>query len=296
MNPQDIDEAILRTMAYAAAFDAAIALPQLTEWLITSKKITRNALHTRLKILQGKKMVVMEDQLIGLQPSFLSKSLVRRSVSTAKRDSFIESMYWITWIPSIHGIAVTGSIAARNATANDDIDLLVVVQSGTLWMTRLMVLIISLLLGKLRHGQMKHTKNRWCFNMWLDTSALSIEKHTLYIAREVVQAEWVWQRDEVKQIFLSHNVWIRDYLANVSVAPLAGKKPSRSSVVSGLTLIEKAAYLLQLWHMRSALTREVVDAHRAFFHPRDTNGAVFKRYEQLARQVLKRYNSSKYSQ
>jgi len=126
--------------------------------------------------------------------------------------------------------------------------------------------------------------------MWLESSqlALSSDKHTLYTAYEVLQADWVLQVSQVQQMFLQANAWV------ASVIPLGfNQKVSRSKQVDnrsylGIFLLMVSApfidasnflaYLLQQWYMRQAMTREVVGFSQAFFHPRDTHRDITLRW------------------
>jgi hypothetical protein len=78
----------------------------------------------------------------------------------------------------VRGLLLTGSAAAENAESGADLDLLVLVEPGRIATVFTILGAGSRLLGR----------DLFCPNHYLTTDALSIDRHDIYVARELAQA------------------------------------------------------------------------------------------------------------
>jgi hypothetical protein len=206
-------------------------------------------------------------------------------------------------VPWIKGIAVTGSLAMNNVVENDDCDFLIVTQPRRLWLTRLAVIAVALLKGK-RRSWSGEEQDSWCFNMWLDAEHLSMpeELHQVYGAYEVIQARWVEDRNNIEQLFRGQNAWVETILPFAPAVSAPGAQERQRSTLQQnhasashhhRTWLEKwgdgwdwLAFQLQLWYMKSHMTRERVGRGYAFFHPRDTKRDVTHQWRRRLKSLL----------
>lgn len=290
MNPTSIDTAILSTLAYAGVFHSGICVSDLYPWLLTSRRISVALMQTSLRRLEKSGLIVQEEGVVlfAKDAALLKQNKNRLQESERKFKMFADQISLFTWMPTIVGVAVTGSVAARNSKTNDDIDVMVITAPGTLWLTRVVVIGLSFLYGKLRYGSMKHTQNLWCFNVWLDEQALALTSQTPYIAREVIQSRWVIDRRNIRKQLLQANPWIRQFVANIRIERVTPLENQHWWILSSLEFI---AYWVQRAHMHASRTREVVTPHSAFFHPRNTEKEVLIAYEQLQSRIMKKYST-----
>jgi len=116
-------------------------------------------------------------------------------------------------VPFVRGLILTGSVAAEAAAEDADIDLLVIVSPGRL-------AFVFLVLG----GFSRLTRRRvFCANFYLSEDRLRVERHNLFVAREIAQARPL---DEDAERFFEINDWIRDFLPNASPSrALGGRRP-----------------------------------------------------------------------
>jgi hypothetical protein len=172
----------------------------------------------------------------------------------------------------------------ENSDYDDDIDLMIITQSGRLWTTRALVNGILDLLNLRRKPSSENLSNKLCLNLWLDESSLKIKSpsRSLYLAHEIVQAKLIWQRDNINDQFLYQNRWINKYLPN-SRLPIETK---RNTALTKPNLIEKIFYKIQTNIMDSKKTSEKTAASYAFFHPRNTNQIVLKKYKTRLKKYL----------
>lgn len=168
----------------------------------------------------------------------------------------------------IQAIFVTGSLAMNNAKTDDDIDLMIVTTANTLWISRF---VINIYLSAVRrHPNQKNVTNVVCTNLWLDENNLSINRHDLYTAHEIMQAKIVWDRNDIANKFLVANDWVKEYLPNayknlsLNPSPESGEG-NRSRV---RFLINYLFFIAQYLYMKPKMTTERVGLGFAFFHPR----------------------------
>ncbi|MDO8514966.1 MAG: SpoIID/LytB domain-containing protein [bacterium] len=180
-------------------------------------------------------------------------------------------------IPFIEAIFVTGSVAVNNAKENADIDLMIITQPGTLWITRFLIAVYL--------KSKKIYKKIICPNIFLDTNHLEIEDKNLYTAHEVLQAKCLFDRSNIEQLWLAKNKWTRDYLPNAYPNSVIASVAKQSSNVVWLPL-ELLAYVIQYLFMKRKITNEHVGWGFAFFHPNQMAGKVVKRYNDLVKKFL----------
>ena len=184
-------------------------------------------------------------------------------------------------IPSIKMVAVTGNLAMENATKESDIDLMIVTDANTLWLSRLLALILLAMfrIPFRRAGRAKE-QDRLCLNLWLDETVLIWDKdnRNIYTAHELAQVIPLVNKNQTYEKLLLINRWILKYWPN-SVKLLPKKRIEFGIQRSNpLTLfLEKIAFNLQYFYMKSKITRETVTCHKALFHPKDLGKIVLDR-------------------
>jgi len=277
-----VKKAILQTLCYADVFDYVLSRDEIWRFLMSSKKVKRAEFDEALHDLRG---VQKQGALICLSghTTLFSLRTLRIKETEKKLREIPNLLKTLQWIPTISALFVTGGVAVKNAKEEDDIDVMVIVQPGWLWTTRAIVVLVSLLVGKYRSRGLRDTSNHWCFNLWLDETALTIPStyRNMYTAHEVVQAKPVFDRRNITQRFLVQNGWVKTFLANGADwgrVECGAQIPLKKIFTTNP--IEALLYALQQRHMRHTRTRERIGQSFAFFHPRDTHGIVMKKFKE----------------
>lgn len=207
-------------------------------------------------------------------------------------------------IPTISLIGVTGGLAMNNVRQNDDIDLYCVTETGTLWVTRLIVTVFVSLLGVRRVPMDREVKDKFCLNMFTSVKGMSIPEaeRDLFSAHEVVQMVPLWEKKGTYRQFLYMNRWVKAYLPNAWKEKMQDQKrvnskqkiehkkqfnhPLFTFYYALFTSLEPLAKLLQLWYMKNSRTNEVIQSDVIRFHPSDARVWIKKKLHQR----LKVYN------
>lgn len=175
-------------------------------------------------------------------------------------------------VPTVLFVGITGSLAMNNAKKESDIDLMVITQHQTLWLTRLFVMAILFLSGfKLRRAGIKDEQDKLCLNYWIDESALKWEgPQNAYIAHEIAQVIPLVNKKNIYEQWITKNKWIYAYWPYAIHRENKKKKQSQKSTMSSLLYpLNVLVFLIQKGYMSSKITRETVTLSKAHFHPYD---------------------------
>ena len=198
--------------------------------------------------------------------------------SKQKVEEAAPAISFLAKLPWVVGVAITGSVAVDSAKVDDDVDFLIVTEPNRLWLTRVLTLLFAIKYGK-RRSFAREESNSWCFNLWLTTRALAVptDRHTLYTAYEVCQANWVVNKHQIAQQFLINNMWVEPILPryyqnrqtiNGNLKQNAELKKPLFLLEWFLTALNSLFFLLQYIYMMPHRTIERVHWDYAWFHPR----------------------------
>lgn len=271
------------SLIYHNIFDYPLDFADLVKWK-AGKSITNIKINT---CITSKKNFYYIDGREGL----IYKRLLRRRISAKKMSIAKKASTILSILPTVKMVAITGSLAMENSSEDSDIDLMIVTSKNTLWLSRLVILVIlKLLLMPTRRSQEREQKDRLCLNMWLDESDLIWEKpnRNIYTAHEIAQVVPLVNKDKTFERFLSINRWILKYwpnsvkIRNPNIEILDNFEYSKIKIlkiVSDLVLRTSnlIAFKMQYLYMKSKITREVVTPTRALFHPQDWGKVILSR-------------------
>lgn len=227
----------------------------------------------------GKNLSLNKSRTYQSSPLVL-KSKLHKSVNQSKKELAQAAGNVLSHIPSVLFIGITGSLAMENAQADSDIDLLIITQANTLWITRIFSVLLLLISGyKLRTARNNDEKDKLCMNLWLDETALDLPHMTrsVYTAHELAQVVPLINKQETYERLLSQHTWIRNYWPNSLHKKLFNVKTNfLSSSTVLLNYINAVAYVCQRQYMKQKMTREQVSVSYAYFHPFDWGEKVLK--------------------
>lgn len=268
-----LSDYLYATVAYADIFDYPLTEDDLYYWSV--KKIPRK--NFLVRSIPG---TAQEQFLLFLKGRKNIIDVCQKRVSASKRKWEIARWVagWLQYIPTVFLVGVTGGVAANNADSEDDIDLFFITAKKTIWISRLLVILVLDLLGIRRKPGDTRVSNKICVNMFMSEDAMGVVKkeQDLFSAHEVLQMEPLWSRRNTYWRFLQANVWVSDLLPVAWNIKNIGRNqhPKIShwwTRVSRKMLrnIEVPAKYFQLWYMRRRRSREVITEGVLRFHPRD---------------------------
>ncbi len=274
------DRAILATLQYRAIFNSSLSFYQLATYLLTEKPIEYNTYKSRLRALMHSKRINQHRGkyfITGTKPlSWYSRS----ESSTGHLTSAEETLHVLGKIRWIKLLAVTGSVAAHNASKDDDIDVFIITEKHRLWITRLFVVLILKALNMYRTE--KASAGKICPNIFIDDSSMEWpeDKRNVYIAHEILMMLPVVNRDETYFKFIKKNEWVFNFMSNFSISlPLTvGLTPLHKSPF--IRLADKLSMHLQQTYMRRKKTTEVTHASFIHFNKADHSIKVLEKFSE----------------
>jgi hypothetical protein len=243
---REVANAILRTVAYSDVFQFPLTSAEIHRYLdgvrvsqqvVASVLANGGLVPSRLTINQGYYTLPGSEAHVSLR---LERSfLARRMWPTA-----LHYGRFISGLPFVRMVAVTGSLAVNNPAREADIDYLIVTESGRLWLSRF--LIVALARYAARRGTVL------CPNYLLSENALVFGNQDLYASRELAQMVPLFGRrvyDRVRRL----NQWTDRFLPN-ALGPPSWRAPKMRSLnlvqsLAELPLRTPVGQWMDIWEM-----------------------------------------------
>lgn len=202
-----IQDSILKTLIYHNIFDYSPSECEITRYLIGYKCLDNQ---------------ILQEELQKIAKIYTRKGNNDKEKKNTLAWSLLNKTHFLTQflakIPTIQLIGVSGDTAALNAKKNSDIDLMVICQNQTAWLTRsFILLLLSLLRQRVNLQKPNHLNTgKFCLNMMLEDhpSSLQTIHQDLYTAMEIAHLKILLNRNQTYQRFLLANNWTKKYLPN----------------------------------------------------------------------------------
>ena len=280
------NKVVLKTLLYSDIFDYPLRKEEIWDFLISEKEIDKkdflSGLTKDMNIQKQEKFYFIKgrEELVSLR-----KNREAFSLEKIKKENSIAR--FLSLIPTVKFIGISGSLALKNSNPEEDIDFFVITAGGSLWVTRFLMVTILKVLRKYREKKSLNVKDKICLNMFIseDSLQLSKQRQNLFTAHEVIQVLPVFSRDHTYEKFLRNNKWIGNFLVNFKAKKPSIEKEDSKALINFLKLTESVFYKLQLFLMKKDITSEEVGRKIAAFHPVDYSRKTMKEYEKR----LKKY-------
>jgi len=228
---------VRRTVLYADIFDYPLTREELFTFLdapVRSRDVLNAAVDHALSNGSG----------LETDGRFLYRRGRSETVAIRRRRSVVAASAWrrarfyarLIWaIPFVRMVAITGALAVDNVEQGDDIDLLVVTETGRLWMTRGMIVLLCKL-ARLRGDAL-------CPNYLITMHALKLEQRSLYAAHELAQMVPLHGR-RVADRLRAENQWCLRFLPNLRQRERQGTGDRLPLAIAALKRLSETALRL----------------------------------------------------
>jgi hypothetical protein len=281
------DRAVQKTLSYRAVFNYPLSRYQLYTFLITKKKFDEKFFNKSLRRL------VKKDHIKAKNSKYYLPSV--RPVSWKLRDKYSQELLkesqlaikMLKSIPWIKMLAVSGAVAANNASKDDDIDIFIITQKNRLYTTRFFTFLILKIINKYAQG--KKQERKFCCNLFVDETNIrwGKEKQNIYIAHEIVGVHPLIERDEMYFKFMKANSWALKYFKNFHLE-LPGKFSSTTTEQSKFVdMLEDALRALQLKYMNKKKTTEITKKDLIHFNKNNHAEEILEKYREEKSRIAK---------
>ena len=286
----NINQAILKTLIYHDLFDYPLTAMELWKLLIWENNDVPSRDSFSKALLQRAGFDHKRGYyFLNGREDIIYKRIARHYESKRKNFNVKKIASFLKFIPTIKFLGISGSLSMNNSNIEDDIDLFVIARKNTLWITRFFTTLLVFVLGKKRGLKTHKIKDKICLNMFVSEDNLSFDQN-LFIAHEIVQLKPLISRGTVYEDFLHENMWLNNFLPNVSRDHLREKKRQTVTFIEKFIKgIDVVFFTPQYLYMKSKITRERIEKNRAEFHPRDTAFYVLSFYRARCASLIKGY-------
>jgi hypothetical protein len=214
-DPTALEQAVVQTVRYFHIFDMPVTAMQIWRNLLVPSAPEARAEVVSASLPHVQRLLATSAWLtsqLGHRWGYFYLRGEGASVDERLRRHVIAQHKWrvVQWlatcigvVPFVRMIGVTGSLALNNTKQDSDFDFLLVVRGGRIWTARLLLLLLTQLLGKRRKYWNDKAPDKACLNHYLADTALTIspQNQTLYTAMlyarlVVLRGEAVFDRFE----------------------------------------------------------------------------------------------------
>lgn len=275
---------IIRVLKY---FELFLYYPSIDEiYLFLEKRTTKENLYKILKRLENSKKISYfngfytrgEYNIKSKVKSHPTSLKLRGTRKLKERISQKKINNWrfrayvklISLFSQVKLIAISGSVAMKNANKADDIDLFIITKSNRLWTARFLIILLAIILGIKRSRIEVDTKDKVCLNLFFDENNLEVPdfKKNYYVAHEILQMKPVFSKQNTYEDFLETNKWIIEIFPNFK-PKITKKHLSRRSFNRVGNLVEKILKIIQLFFINKNKTTEIISETQLWFFPDD---------------------------
>lgn len=294
-SPTPLEAAILRTLLYGDVFSFPMTPGEIHHFLIHDRPVSSAAvedvlagsewLAARIYREHGYVSLVERRELVALREEreIVARQLWPRALRYGR---------WLSRLPFVQMVALTGALAMRNAPAeDDDLDYLVVTTANRVWLARAFTIVL-VRLARLWGVEI-------CPNYVVSETRLAQDRYDLFMAHEVAQIVPLYGNGLYDELCAA-NRWLSEFLPNAAGAHI---DPGEQPIGRGWLWLKRGGEILlagwpgdalERWEYRRKLTRFAeqmktphsaaqLDPHRVKGHFHDHGYPVMRRYQEQVR-------------
>jgi hypothetical protein len=250
VSSENLLRSVFHTLAYADVFDYPLTAHEVYRYLASVNASFEDV-----------NQALADEGFFSKVENYYTLRGREEIVGIRKRRAEVGNRLWpkavrygrlIASLPFVRMVALTGSLAMKNADEGNDIDYMIVTAPNHLWTCRALALLVARL-AKLEGVNL-------CPNYLITTNGLALNERSLYVAHELAQMiplSGMEIYDEMRRL----NNWMVDYLPNsliVSEIPegvnLVQKRPLIQRVLEILFQLPFANWF-ENWEMKRKIVR-----------------------------------------
>ncbi len=240
----EIRNNILATLSYYDIFDFPLKAEEVLIYLINFKHLNIADDGSLIKLEDIKKNLdqLILDNVIGLRDGYyflfnreyiVPLRLKRQTLAKRKWKIIKRTVRWLSLLPYMRLIFAFGSLAMNNTNELSDLDVLIVVKHGRIWLSRFLILGMLAVLGVRRKGSDLVAPDKICPGHFITDQSLNLSFGSLYNAMNYVNLIPVYVRDDyIIDRFNNENKWILDYLYHPNIKNKSILNPGWTRVFS----------------------------------------------------------------
>ncbi len=169
-----------------------------------------------VECLEGKNLKdkIEQDQgfyFLSGRKNLVGQRIEKNKLSEQKFKIIRRVIFWLRFLPYVRMVAVTGTVAMKNAAPGSDLDFLIVFKNGRIFFGRTLVTALVHLMGKRRYG--KKIADRVCLNCFITDASLESRQKDLFSSSEYSHIVALFGQEVFNQ-FQKQNHWMEKFRAD----------------------------------------------------------------------------------
>lgn len=226
-----LEQSIVDTVHFFDIYDMPVTATQIWMYLIRAKtQYTRTpSLHEVTDALAESPYLAEKlEQKFGYvvkkgRIALVRERLRRHAIAQDKWKIVRRCAPFLAMMPFVKGLGGSGSLAVDNTKSSSDLDILVIVDAGRIWTTRLLLLVVSQLLGRRRKYDSSSAPDMLCLNHYLSMDKLAVSKdiQNVCMAMQYAMLVPIYNDREVRTFLQRNSGWMDEYVHLAALPPLA---------------------------------------------------------------------------
>ena len=280
-----VEVAIMRTILYADVFNFPLTTHEIHRNLIHDTALSQSQITNTLENSSYLKQHLYCEKgyfCLHVRKQIVQLRQKREKVSQELWSDAIRYGKWLSRIPFVRMVALTGALAVRNPSdSDDDFDYLLVTTSGRVWLARAFAIILVRIV--------KIFGRELCPNYVLADDQLVQSRQDLYTAHEVAQMQPVYGSETYSQM-LNQNKWVQDYLPNIINHSLLQDSPYRLRKIAEWLLSGWVGDKIEQWEYRRKLEKFTPKIVQPESSAEINQNSVKGHFQDHGQPVLQRYH------
>jgi len=199
----EINDAVLKTLAYADLFDYPLRLEEIHDGLLDCAA-TVEEVQDALQDWERRGVIEQNSGLFFLRDrrQLVAGREQRRQQTQALLQKHAWLLRWLVKFPGVRSVSLSGAAAFENCKKADDLDVFIITAPRRLWSVYVALVILLKLLGK---------RQTICLNCLFDQEHLRLNEHDFFLAHQIAFLRPFCGGEYFRQ-FLLANAWIYSHL------------------------------------------------------------------------------------
>lgn len=215
MQPLELKQSIVQTLAFFAIFDVVLTKEEVTQYLWRGGNVTRKNVEQALQELVQEEKIILERGYFALTKGLTSKRIERIALIEHKMKIAHTAAKWLRYVPFIQAVFVCNNLALEAVSKGSDVDVCIVVTSGRIWTARFLATMLLRLRGIARTK--RKSIDKVCLSFYVTDSALNFS-HITITNPDIYLMYWIrsliplYDRVGVYETLQRKNSWVDTYI------------------------------------------------------------------------------------
>lgn len=231
--------------------------------------------------------------VINTSTDCFKRRMENTKTSAAKIKKAKKIALLLSIIPWIKSIGISGSVSMNGAKPESDIDFFIISYKNRIWLTRLLTVILTQLIGQRRHKNM--IKNRICLNIYIADENTKYPIENMANSQMILRTLPIHNKDIFKKFLFANRDWMGAHINNFDKNIFIKKEGNNDLSKKSYKNLDRIENLLS-GIFSDRIFRKTLDAKPPylvmnskallFHYPRSKNVEATEKHDQITSQLI----------